>query len=201
MNKDFSYNTQQSSATSLIPKRFYLLRHGQTQWNVLGRCQGWRDIPLNETGRKQALSIKNACALLPITHIFYSPLSRASETMSIACERLSCPRAAIEHLKEWHIGDWQGNGIPWNDEKVWYNAPLEGESRQQFLERTLIATNSVLAQADVPLLVVHSGTFRALCLYAKISFEKSIKNAELVLFTPPDTLAGWRYELIISPLK
>ena len=33
----------------------YLARHGQTDWNVKpARCQGWAEVPLNKTGRRQA---------------------------------------------------------------------------------------------------------------------------------------------------
>ena len=40
--------------TSLISQRFWFLRHGETDWNVEGRLQGQKDIPLNALGRIQA---------------------------------------------------------------------------------------------------------------------------------------------------
>lgn len=39
--------------------RLYVIRHGETDWNVLKKMQGWADIPLNETGRSQAENIRN----------------------------------------------------------------------------------------------------------------------------------------------
>ena len=35
----------------------YYIRHGETEWNAIGRLQGTQDIPLNELGRKQAAHV------------------------------------------------------------------------------------------------------------------------------------------------
>jgi probable phosphoglycerate mutase len=65
----------------------YYIRHGQTDWNAELRFQGQRDIPLNETGRRQALENGLKLARLikdPQGHDFVtSPLGRTRETMEI----------------------------------------------------------------------------------------------------------------------
>ena len=63
----------------------FLLRHGQTDWNVIDRCQGHTDIPLNETGKKM---IEQVAAIFKrdigkIDYIVSSPLSRAHESAVI----------------------------------------------------------------------------------------------------------------------
>lgn len=61
----------------------YVIRHGQTDWNLEGRYQGSIDIELNNTGRKQALEIKEKLKDISFDKVFSSPLKRAYETASI----------------------------------------------------------------------------------------------------------------------
>lgn len=63
--------------------RILILRHGETEWNVLGKSQGWTDIPLNEEGRRQARVIAEQFVNLPIAKVYASSLSRALETAEI----------------------------------------------------------------------------------------------------------------------
>ncbi len=62
---------------------FYLVRHGQTDWNILKKIQGTEDIPLNDMGRIQAASCAQALSTIPFEAIYTSPLSRAKETAQI----------------------------------------------------------------------------------------------------------------------
>lgn len=63
----------------------FLLRHGETDWNVIDRCQGHTDIPLNETGKKKieqvAFTFKRNIG--DINYIVSSPLARANESALI----------------------------------------------------------------------------------------------------------------------
>lgn len=62
--------------------KFYLLRHGQTDWNREGRLQGCKDIPLNDYGRVQMLAIAEQLQKLnfQVDIIISSPLDRAKES-------------------------------------------------------------------------------------------------------------------------
>ncbi len=94
----------------------YFVRHGETDWNKLGRLQGQMDIPLNDTGRGQAA--RNGRALraelpnLEELPFVASPLLRTAETMEIAREAAGMPRdgyATDDRLREVHYGHWEGS--------------------------------------------------------------------------------------------
>lgn len=61
----------------------YVVRHGQTDWNLEGRFQGRIDIELNEKGRNQAKEIKKNLQGIKFDKVFSSPLKRAFETAQI----------------------------------------------------------------------------------------------------------------------
>ena len=66
--------------------RIYMIRHGETEWNKLGRLQGRTDIPLNETGRELARRVGYALRDIPFSRAISSPLSRAVETARLVLE-------------------------------------------------------------------------------------------------------------------
>ncbi len=63
----------------------YIVRHGQTDWNLEGRYQGRIDIELNETGIEQAQIIRDELKNIKFDKIFSSPLKRAHKTAEIIC--------------------------------------------------------------------------------------------------------------------
>lgn len=63
--------------------RIFLLRHGETDWNLQGRCQGSTDIDLNERGKQQAREIAAALSAEKIHAIYSSDLKRALQTAAI----------------------------------------------------------------------------------------------------------------------
>lgn len=94
----------------------YFVRHGQTDWNAVGRFQGQRDIPLNDTGRAQASlnGARLAQVLEAETGAFdfiASPLSRTRETMERlrAAMGLEPGSYAIDpSIIELSFGEWEG---------------------------------------------------------------------------------------------
>eukprot|EP00537_Pseudo-nitzschia_pungens_P014876 CAMPEP_0172408228 /NCGR_PEP_ID=MMETSP1061-20121228/75740_1 /TAXON_ID=37318 /ORGANISM="Pseudo-nitzschia pungens, Strain cf. pungens" /LENGTH=387 /DNA_ID=CAMNT_0013144349 /DNA_START=161 /DNA_END=1324 /DNA_ORIENTATION=- len=69
--------------------RVYLIRHGQTDWNLEGRIQGGGfDVPLNETGKLQARQTAKALEGIPLDVVASSSMSRAKETADILMETI-----------------------------------------------------------------------------------------------------------------
>ena len=89
----------------------YLLRHGQTDWNLERRIQGHLDIPLNETGKKEALVCLEKLSSLDIDKIISSDLIRAKETAQIINEKLHLPIHFDSRLREVNLGNLQGRSI------------------------------------------------------------------------------------------
>lgn len=63
--------------------RIFLLRHGETDWNLQGRCQGSTDIDLNERGKQQAREIAAYLGSERIDALYSSDLRRALQTAEI----------------------------------------------------------------------------------------------------------------------
>lgn len=63
----------------------YFVRHGQTEWNEIGRIQGHIDIELNGEGKEQARVVKEKLKDVTFDKVFSSPLKRAKATAEIIC--------------------------------------------------------------------------------------------------------------------
>ena len=61
----------------------YIIRHGETEWNKMGKMQGKTDISLSEDGRKLAQKTADGLKNIKFDYIFSSPLERAYETACI----------------------------------------------------------------------------------------------------------------------
>ena len=90
---------------------FFLTRHGETQWNKIGRFQGQFDSPLTENGNLQAHSIAAQLANKKIHLIVSSTLPRAKKTAEICQTSLNLPLKLTSKLMERNFGSWQGKYI------------------------------------------------------------------------------------------
>lgn len=103
--------------TSMLAAPLYLLRHGETAWNLERHLQGMQDSPLTERGRAQAAGIGRALkaeladAGSP-TVFLRSPLGRTRETSLIVGRELGLDPAAWRddpRLAEVGFGRWEGS--------------------------------------------------------------------------------------------
>ena len=67
------------------------VRHGQTEWNNLGKQQGKEDIPLNSRGIEQAKQTAQLLVDRQFDRVYCSPLQRAKQTAQIICENRQIP--------------------------------------------------------------------------------------------------------------
>ncbi|MBW8363638.1 MAG: histidine phosphatase family protein [Rhizobium sp.] len=85
-----------------------VIRHGETGWNVEKRIQGHTDIPLNETGRAQALAMAFNAAHHRFDAIYRSDLTWALETTRVLAQREDLEVKCLPQLRERHFGLFQG---------------------------------------------------------------------------------------------
>jgi 2,3-bisphosphoglycerate-dependent phosphoglycerate mutase len=91
-----------------MPTRICFIRHGETDWNVARRIQGQTDVPLNETGRSQALAMAFNAAHHDFGAVYSSDLQRALETAKMVAERRGLEVNPLTQLRERHFGIFQG---------------------------------------------------------------------------------------------
>ncbi|HWX74378.1 MAG TPA: histidine phosphatase family protein, partial [Solirubrobacteraceae bacterium] len=84
----------------------YLARHGQTAYNLEGRFQGHLPVPLDETGRAQALELAERAAAHDFAVLWTSPLLRARETAAAVARRTGLSPREDARLAETDAGEW-----------------------------------------------------------------------------------------------
>ena len=126
--------------------KLYIIRHGQTDWNVEGKIQGRQDIPLNDMGRRQARALADGMKSRPVASVYSSPQKRAMETAEAIAGPLGLTVKAVPQLMEIGYGDWEGRSaedILTTDRELyesWWQhpatvAPPGGETLNQVDER------------------------------------------------------------------
>ena len=87
---------------------FYIVRHGQTNWNILGKTQGHGNSDLTEKGENQALELAKAIKEYSIDFIYSSDLGRAVQTAEIIGKTIGVDVEETPALREMGFGDWEG---------------------------------------------------------------------------------------------
>lgn len=140
--------------------QFWLVRHGETEWNASRRLQGWLDIPLSQVGIKQAEQLaeylQSSAFAVSIDAVFSSDLNRAFETANIAAGHFGHPVHASQELRERCYGIYEGrdwatlNELRANNVGVDFRDPQQavenGESLHSFGSRITTAFEALARQ-------------------------------------------------------
>ena len=148
----------------------YIVRHGQTEYNVVGRYGGRIDVPLNENGINQAYELRDVLKNIKFDFVFSSPLKRALETAKIICNN---DIIKDDRLIERNNGDLEGKLKTEIDEFPDFNNPNETryniENIVDFRNRIYDFFNEIKNQyrGKNVLVVTHAGVG----IYARCFFE------------------------------
>lgn len=167
-------------------KTLYIVRHGETEWNKIGRYQGITNVPLNENGIAQAKACGNALKDIHFERILSSDLSRALVTAETIRGNRQLEIKTDERLREINFGDWEKLLFTEIEER-WpglidqmYRRPdivkvPNGESFQEVQDRAWSAVSDFLNENnedETILITCHGGTIRTiLCKLLDISIS------------------------------
>ncbi len=173
-----------------MQQQVLILRHGESEWNVERRWQGWKDAPLTDTGKAQAAA---RAAHLERTGfnprvVYSSDLGRAATTAEIIAAHLEVPLLTDEGFRERNGGAWEGCTATEIDERwpglrdKWRHgelpAPPGGEHDDDVLTRFDHALLHALAHVGTGMLaiVTHHGILRLVATRAGVDVHTIIPN-------------------------
>lgn len=155
--------------------KVYIVRHGESVWNVEQRLQGGLDPALSEAGYWQAARVARALEGLGVAAVYSSPLRRARETAQVIADALGVPLRVHGDLREIGMGEWEG--LPFHElldrhgeaYRAWIAAPADrvppgGEPMAAFVDRVMTVLEEVREKnsADDTVLVTHGVVARVL---------------------------------------
>lgn len=156
--------------------RLWLVRHGQTDWNVVGRYQGQSDPPLNPVGRAQARALASRLRGHGFQALYTSDLLRARQTADALAAHAGLAPRLEPRLREMHHGAWDGLLVTEiqarfpADWAAWRHAPHAarppgGETVTEVAERVAAALDDIARRhAGGHVLVVSHGLALATAL-------------------------------------
>lgn len=166
--------------------KIYVLRHGQTSWNVDKIIQGKQDTELNEVGIRQAYEAKEKFNKLNIDLIMCSPLKRTKKTAEIINQDKNLDIIYKKELIERDLGEFEGKDCETEEGDIYNYYKNESKMKIEPVVELCNRINKLLEEiknnykSNTILLVTHSGTARAIEAY----FYGIDKDGEL----PPENL-------------
>lgn len=179
----------------LTRQPFWFLRHGQTDWNRAGKCQGRCDVPLNTQGEAEAEAAAPALRHLGINAICCSPLMRARRTADIIGQTLGVPVMEVAGLEEMDVGPYEGV-VDYSWVTAWReDEPVAGiEPFPAMRKRVCEAANRARGTASHVLIVAHGGVFWALQHLCREPFTP-LAHCRPAYLSPAGETA-WRIEML-----
>ena len=179
---------------SEIKARWFLIRHGETDWNKKGRTQGHADVPLNEEGRRQAREAGKILKTKNIDLIISSDLVRCRATAEIIAEATGAEIILDDQLRERHLGITQGmlrsdRNAMYGDVLYSYEGkPPDGESFKELEERVWksFGRHKKSHRHKNIVMVTHGGPVRMILKnlkkwdFEQTSQRKTVENAEII---------------------
>lgn len=174
-----------------------LVRHGQSEWNVLNKCTGFMDVELTEKGCTEASRAAALIRDVTLHKAYSSDLTRAQHTLDIILNETNhahIPRTAHHALKERHYGDFTGKN---KDEikkefgeaefqkvrRGWDTPPPNGESLKDthmrvvpFYEEHIL---NDLKQGHNVLVSAHGNSLRALIKHLEQLSDSDVEHLEI----------------------
>ena len=183
------------AAPQAVERQLWLVRHGSTEWAETGRHTGRTDIPLNETGREQAVELGERLRGRPFALVLTSPLSRASDTARLA--GFADVAEVDDDLREWDYGDVEGMRTDEIRERhpgwtIWRGPWSGGEAIDDIRARADRVLKRIRA-VDVDVLVFSHGHLLRVLAARWLGLEPT-GGGMLALSTATISLLGWERE-------
>lgn len=186
----------------------YIVRHGQTNWNISKQLQGHNPIPINENGRKEADNVRKKIELLNFDKIISSDLLRAIQTTEIINKHLSKDVILDSRLRSVDYGTLEGRFIPDISQEEWalYNSTptfFNAESTENVYLRIKSFFDEQFAKNENVLIVAHGGTLRIISYYLKYrdKFIKYIYETQYKDAKQPSNTALFEIDYNLTTLK
>lgn len=165
--------------------KLYVIRHGRTPWNEKGLMQGWVNIKLSETGKKEAKDIREKLKDISFDICISSPLKRTLETANIVTNG-KCKIITDELLIERNLGEFEGKKYAEYEKLKFWDYKLNNDSYgvepvKDILKRTSSFLNNLKEKNYKTVLIVsHAATIRAIN-YNIIGYDS---NTDFLEFKP-----------------
>jgi broad specificity phosphatase PhoE len=146
---------------------FFIIRHPETEWHILGKLQGHKDSKLTEAGKKTAMKFGKSLKNKDITKIISSDLGRCSQTAKIVAEIIKVPVEYSHELRERNFGELNGKPNKYVLKEFDLNDPdltsPGGESFNAMKSRVISYLKKISNnKKDTILFVTYEGCIRAL---------------------------------------